>query len=55
MRRRYEARCGSIICREFPGCDISTEEGMEHAKKNNLFDTVCPRMVETAAEILEEI
>jgi C_GCAxxG_C_C family probable redox protein len=53
--RRYEGRCDSIICRELLGCDISTEKGMEHAKKHNLFDTVCPRMVETAAEILEEM
>ncbi len=53
--RRYEARCDSIICRELLGCDISTEEGMEFARKNNLFDTVCPRMVETSAEILEEM
>lgn len=54
MRRRYEARCDSIICRELPGCDISTEEGMEKARENNLFDIVCPKMVQTAAEILEE-
>ena len=53
--RRYEARCDSIICRELLGCDISTEEGMKKAKENNLFETVCPRMVETAAEILEEM
>jgi C_GCAxxG_C_C family probable redox protein len=53
--RRYEARCDSIICRELLGCDISTEEGMKKAKKNNLFDTVCPKMVQTAAEILEEM
>ncbi len=53
--RRYESRCDSIICRELLGCDISTEEGMKQAKKNNIFKTVCPRMVHTAAEILEEM
>jgi C_GCAxxG_C_C family probable redox protein len=53
--RRYEARCGSIICRELLGCDISTEVGMKKVKENNLFDTVCPKMVQTAAEILEEM
>jgi C_GCAxxG_C_C family probable redox protein len=47
--RHYESRCDSIICRELLGCDISTEECMEHARKNNLFETVCPRMVQTAA------
>jgi C_GCAxxG_C_C family probable redox protein len=53
--RRYEARCDSIICRELLGCDISTEDGMKKAEENNLFDTVCPKMVRTAAEILEEM
>ena len=53
--RRYESRCDSIVCRELLGCDISTEEGMEQAKKNDLFKTVCPKMVQTAAEILEEM
>ena len=52
---RFESRCGHINCRELLGCDISTDEGMEQARKNNLFDTVCPKMVETAAEILEEM
>ena len=53
--RRYEARWDSIICRELLGCDISTEEGMKKARENNLFKTVCPRMVRTAVEILEEM
>ena len=53
--RRYESRCGYINCRDLLGCDISTEEGMKKARKNNLFKTVCPRMVQTAAEILEEM
>lgn len=53
--RRYESHCDSIICRDLLGFDISTEEGMKKAKKNNLFDTVCPKMVQTAAEILEEM
>ncbi|MHC4654653.1 MAG: C-GCAxxG-C-C family protein, partial [Planctomycetota bacterium] len=51
----FESRCGYINCQELLGCDIGTEEGMEHAKENNLFETVCPKMVQTAAEILEEM
>ncbi|MHC4642623.1 MAG: C-GCAxxG-C-C family protein [Planctomycetota bacterium] len=53
--RRYESRCDSIVCRELLGCDISTEEGMKQARKNDLFKTVCPKMVQTAAEILGEM
>jgi C_GCAxxG_C_C family probable redox protein len=52
---RFESDCSSIICRELLGCNITTAEGMKHAKKNNLFKTVCPKMVEAAAEILEEM
>ncbi|MHC4425454.1 MAG: C-GCAxxG-C-C family protein [Planctomycetota bacterium] len=52
---RFESRCGSIVCRDLLGCDISTPEGMEHAKNNNLFETVCAKMVQIAAEILEEM
>ena len=55
FRLRFESRCGCINCRDLLGCDISTEEGMEKAKKNNIFKTVCPKMVQTAAEILEEM
>lgn len=53
--RRFKARNGSVRCRELLGCDISTPEGMEKARKNELFDSVCPKMVRDAAEILEEI
>jgi C_GCAxxG_C_C family probable redox protein len=53
--RRYEARCDSVNCRELLGCDISTKEGMKQAMENDLFKTVCPRMVQTAAEILEQM
>ena len=38
VRRRYEARCDSIICRGLPGCYISTEEGMKKAFMGNLLD-----------------
>jgi len=51
----FESRCGSRYCRDLLGCDISTPQGMEHARANNLFKTVCPKMVQAAAEILEEM
>jgi C_GCAxxG_C_C family probable redox protein len=55
FRSRFESRSGYINCRDLLGCDISTEEGMKKAEENNLFETVCPKMVQTAAEILEEM
>lgn len=46
---------GSIRCKELLGYDISTPEGMKKAKENKLFETICPKFVQTAAEIIEEI
>ena len=55
FQSRFESRCDSVNCRDLLGCDISTPEGMEHAKSNNLFKTVCPDLVRVAAEILEDM
>jgi len=52
---KFKARNGTIICRELLGCDLSTSEGQRIAKSEGLFSTVCPRFVQDAAEILEEI
>jgi C_GCAxxG_C_C family probable redox protein len=52
---QFESRCRSVLCRDLLGCDISTPEGMQHARNNNLFDTLYPELVQTAAEILEQI
>lgn len=53
--RRFESRNGSLACRELLGCDIGTEEGMGRAVKEGLFEDLCPELVRSAAEILEEI
>lgn len=45
----------SYICRDLIGCDISTPEGVEYARNNNLFREICPEMVASAARIVEEI
>jgi len=52
---RFEARCGSIICRDLLECDISTTQGKQKAIDKDLFKTVCPEMVKVAAQILEEL
>ena len=51
----FERRNGTLICRDLLCCDIRTEEGVQAAKDRNLFKTVCPRMVQDAAEILESV
>ncbi len=52
---KFAFRNGSIGCKELLGCDLSTREGYEQAREKNLFYTVCPKLVQDASEILEEI
>ena len=52
---RFIARNSSIVCRELLGCDISTSEGLKAAKKEKYFKKRCPKFVQDAAEILEEL
>jgi C_GCAxxG_C_C family probable redox protein len=52
---RFKSRNGSIVCRELIECDISTPAGLELAREQGLFETLCPRLVQDAAEIIAEI
>ena len=51
----FEKENGSYICRDLLDCDIRTEEGIKYAIDNNLFKEICPKMVESAAEIVEKL
>ena len=53
--KKFKMRHGSIGCTELIGCNISTLEGYEDAKKKDLFKQVCPKYVISAAEILDEM
>ena len=52
---RFKEKNASYVCREMLGCDISSEEGMLYARENDLFMDICPQMVESAVDILEEM
>jgi len=52
---RFKSRNGLIICRELLGCDISTPEGMKLAEEKKLVTTLCPKLVQDVAEIIEQI
>jgi C_GCAxxG_C_C family probable redox protein len=47
--RRFEARHGSVVCRDLLGCDL------DEARARGLFQTLCPAFVETAARILDDL
>ena len=53
--KRFIARNGSVECKVLLGCDLSTPEGIRTAKDKNLVSTICPKMVQQAAEILEDL
>ena len=55
MMDGFAEKMGSCLCREILGCDVSTEEGVRHARENNLFRELCPKVVAGAAEVLEGI
>ncbi len=55
MMDRFKEKCGSYICNDLLGCDISTQTGVEYARASNLFTELCPQMVANAVDVLEEI
>lgn len=52
---RFQAKHGSILCRELLGCDLSTEVGFRKAHDTGLYRTICPNLVKDAAEIAEDL
>lgn len=55
MMEGFRTVCGSYICNDLLGCDISTLEGRAYALENHLFTEFCPKMVGNAVDVLEEI
>jgi len=53
--RRFRARHGALCCRELLGCDIGTLEGANIARDEKLHDDLCPLLIVSAAEILEDL
>ncbi len=53
--RRFEARHGTMLCKDLIGVDLGTSDGRERATKENLFQTLCPDFIKTASEILRDM
>ena len=51
----FKARNKSLECKELLGCDLSTEAGLKQAMEKNYHNTVCPKFIKDATEILEEL
>jgi C_GCAxxG_C_C family probable redox protein len=53
---RFAARNnGCVKCRELLGHDISIPEDMQTARDQGLFETLCPKFVRDAAEVVEQL
>ena len=53
--KRFKERNGSVLCKELLGFNLSTPAGMEGAQEKGVFSSTCPKMVQEAVEILEEM
>ena len=51
----FKKENGSYICRELLGCDLATDDGKQYAIANQLFVEFCPKMVESATIIAEQL
>lgn len=49
---RFIEENGTVVCKERLGYNLSKPEEMKKIREENLFATVCPRMVESATEIV---
>jgi hypothetical protein len=54
MMSAFSERCGAVTCRELTGCDLSTKEGSAQFAAKNLGKTLCPRLVQTAVDLVAE-
>lgn len=52
---RFREENGSYLCRELLGCDLGKTEEAQKARALGLFTSFCPRMVESAARICQEL
>lgn len=55
VMNRFIEKNGSVVCRELLGYDLTKTEDMLVIQEQNLFRTLCPKMVESAASILDEM
>lgn len=52
---RFKNKYGSIVCKDLLEADLTTEEGKAKIAEKNLFRTLCPKVIQSAVEILEEV
>ncbi len=51
----FQAKNGSLLCWQLLGIDLSSPGGHELANSKGLFQTVCPQLIRSSIDILEEL
>jgi len=51
----FEEEFGSVNCKELLGCDIGTPAGYDSARKQGMFESICPRFVDGALDIFDQV
>jgi C_GCAxxG_C_C family probable redox protein len=52
---RFKSELGTVLCKDFLGCDLNTEEGQAYHKATNQRELVCMNCVRRAAAIVESM
>ena len=52
---RFVERNGTVVCRELLGYDLTKPEDKEKIRELGLFQKMCPKMVQSATEIVEKM
>lgn len=52
---RFIAQNGTVVCRELLGYDVSNPEDMIKIKELSLFQSTCPKMIQCATKIVEQM
>ncbi|PKM72631.1 MAG: hypothetical protein CVU91_09635 [Firmicutes bacterium HGW-Firmicutes-16] len=55
FNKRFCERNNSVVCKELLGYDLSIPEQNKKIREKNLFTSICPKMVEDATEIVEQL
>ena len=55
LMKTFQARHVYTNCKDLIGQDLSTDEGMQVVREDDLFGTLCAAFVHSAAKILEEL
>ncbi|MFC2163874.1 C-GCAxxG-C-C family protein [Acidobacteriota bacterium] len=53
--KRFKTKYDSIVCKEILGYDVSKDEEFKQAQEEEVFQSICPKLVQSAAEICEDL